>query len=607
MYNDFSDAILLTCSVLFCIIGESRVLKRKGGKLMQLLAIVNDEKTNKITQLYFNKVNESIELAGFTVTGNGLEKIDENTMHVFGALLLGDNREMLGKHGDYDIILDKDSGLLHFFKDGIEDYARLFWKNGSSVSMSQVGKRLSEKDRKSLMRQIRIRNALFTGALYFTLGTLEVMMLLKIASLLGFRISYKEEPVDIFDGIGYFFSLSETEKFEAIDAEDIRNYIYDSRLETDTAKDFLWCPELIDDVLPYYEGTPLEIVSRIRHKSIGAEDFTIGENRSKGEEGCVGFYDYGNTLHVKGYESETFCKDSSEAETMGHEYVHLLQTISAYPFISESIAEIVNHEYFFKTASFEKEYSYSTSCKYTKVLMEIVGPVPVWKNSFTLNSDDLNRIVRDYLNEEDYDKFVEIMSLHPFYDSDKLDELYPVLEEILSKLYTEIYGGNMYDEGIIDAILHDRPHCRAYFNRVLMRRELAYYEFDQVSLERAYECGYVSAYYYGEISYEEYVDDNFMPEATKYCEERTVYTEDGGELNTTKVYMFCYEAKSSENLIRFENCERKIAIMPGCQIDEANGVVHFDEMQRIEVPSIGEKFELIDGGKGRSFIKQEER
>lgn len=59
-------------------------------------------------------------MTGFTFDGVsvGQLQIDE-IKSVFGLFLLGDNRKSLGKNENFDMILDEDTGLIHYFEDGV--------------------------------------------------------------------------------------------------------------------------------------------------------------------------------------------------------------------------------------------------------------------------------------------------------------------------------------------------------------------------------------------------------------------------------------------------------------------------------------------------------
>ena len=84
-----------------------------------------------------------------------------------------------------------------------------------------------------------------------------------------------------------------------------------------------------------------------------------------------------------------------EFDTKCHEYIHLLQADYKYRYIVESCAEIISTEYYNTTLD-----KYEKAIINTKILLEIVGPEPIWKLNFAGDDTELVSIINENLESK---------------------------------------------------------------------------------------------------------------------------------------------------------------------------------------------------------------
>ena len=81
-------------------------------------------------------------------------------------------------------------------------------------------------------------------------------------------------------------------------------------------------------------------------------------------------------MQVRDYELDMQI-DEENVATLYHEYIHLLQVNYDYRVLTEGSANIICEELFDQS-----KVSYPLEVRYTKILMDIIGPEPIWRYNF---------------------------------------------------------------------------------------------------------------------------------------------------------------------------------------------------------------------------------
>lgn len=449
---------------------------------MKLIATIREELLHKTSFLY---LSGDCKLAGCTFKEGKVSRIDEETMKVLFDLLLGENSVKLDRKEEYDVILDLDTGYKHYLLNGKEDFEEFYLENGIEATLykSATDKGFWQSAREFMVATNKI---MFSGMI----GLIVTLTLLNTVRGVRFNdknIIFLYNPIEnsgIVFGEDGTFSCG-----NGVTVEDLKRDIASSDRLNMSEKQFLLNTELLEDVVPYYVGTDYEIISRIYHHNIGIVPFTEREKVVKSD--IVGFWAHDNSLHVRDYEFYEEGAFNSEYVRVcaGHEDAHLLETNFDLSFIDESVAEIIAHEYFNDSASSLESYSYSNQVRYTKVLMEIIGPEVVWERMFRYESKILEETILPYLDREDYDLFFEILKK----DRRVITEAdFANIKTLLAKIYEAKFGEPMSSNPMIHAILGGTEYNRVYFRKSLAEVSPSYYTtFEEYSIEEADRRGII--------------------------------------------------------------------------------------------------------------------
>lgn len=419
---------------------------------------------------------------GYRYVGNTIESIDN--LNIIKSFLLSKNNTKLPKYGKYDVYLDNQTGIKHYFYHGIENFNLLFLNNGM-YGVSYLG----NKNKLSNMKKFTLKNKI---VICTCLG-----LILALGNIEAETIKLNNNP-------------SQIDNYELVD---IKKMIYLSPNLTEEEKNYLYNEYFLTDILTIINDSCYE-----KYKM--AECFynidIIGYN-DEAHANQAGYYclDTPSNLYIKNYTE----LNEANKSTIAHEFVHLCQDIGSYNLITEASAEIITKEYF----ESNHRYVYSTQVKLLKKLMEIIGSEPIWYYIFTGDFIEIEKRVSPYLTTEEYQKFLNDLSFE--FDNYKVNKpKFEELDEILNNLYYRIYNKDIKDDEIISLIELENQNkelVRYYFNQNKINEENSYYldydlgPYETLSYEEAIDRGVISAYTisYTDISNEEAFriigDDNY--------------------------------------------------------------------------------------------------
>jgi len=505
------------CQIVVQILkDEIDLIYNKIWEVNEMLgAIIKNEDSSEWSQLYINKSDGKISLSGFSLYNGILLEFDKRNFEIFKSFILGPNRKSVGKIDGFDAVLDETTGLYYFFKDGKEDFEKMFFYNStpaevpikltrpnrtkvsssdefsdvtdnikSGVKLTRPKKKTEKKKNTSHFRKFILKNQD---------GILKILYVADICAILlaaaisippiiddfvtpTFTIYFQDETIEveknvILNDVTFIYDGIEQTIDSTISPSDIENLIYRSpNLET-AEKDFLWNPELIQLVTPYYNKYDnARVLAYLRHKELEIESFT-----GKEYPDFAGFYNGDDTIHVRNYDVSKIVDKGPQAHTAAHEYGHLLQ-FGNYSFLNEACATILAEEFYLDKCVTDHSSSYLEACKYTRVLMEIVGTDPILDALFYPSSKAIEESTRLYLNEFECAELCDILKMSPYYTKEELKNGgYARLYELLSTMYYNKYGSSIEDDKLIDAIVTERDYRRVYFRESLRLKGNDYY------------------------------------------------------------------------------------------------------------------------------------
>ena len=197
-------------------------------------------------------------------------------------------------------------------------------------------------------------------------------------------------------------------------------------------------------IFSYYEGSPLEYTSSLKFNDLRIQNFKEDSEENKERNG---YYDSftPNVLYSKEGQSK-----NSETSTVIHEFIHLLQAEgNSYYYLDEAVAELMTAELLDSSP-----VTYFGAIDNLKLLINIIGPEPIYELSFGGDDTSLNNILKSNLSSK------EIITLKYYLQKNgeeinNNEEIHSEIKKILYKLYKNIYGKDIEEDQNIMCVLND--------------------------------------------------------------------------------------------------------------------------------------------------------
>ncbi len=418
------------------------------------------------------KLNDN-KLEGFNAQNGVITPLTIKEVNSINLLKLSDDRKYLGKDDEYDVYLDNKSGLKHYFKDGVED-ANATWEHNGEDALLYSGDKSTDEDEVktfNLKEKIAIiTKSIFRGYIAGAFIALSISFLLD-PDMTIYNIKYKISEVNV--------TLSK-EYNDGVTIEQIESYIKENENLTEEEKVMFYNEKLLEDVVPYYENTNMNILIPLKYADLQFEEYYKEKNSTRA---------YYNETKPNAIFLNTYYDNEDRYDDKVHEYIHLLQIAHEYKYIKEASAEIISSEYDDKCTI----DTYEIAVKNTKILMEIVGPVPIWKLNFSGDDTDLVNIIRENLEEEKANELISLLKEKP--TKSKIKNLDKSIETLLSEMYQNMYGENMRNNPFINCLLgNGKMNRRYYFNSDFIEKNQPYRPVEVNTLPSGYTFWYVYAF-----------------------------------------------------------------------------------------------------------------
>lgn len=160
-------------------------------------------------------------------------------------------------------------------------------------------------------------------------------------------------------------------------------------------------------------------------------------------------------LNIRNYCEELTIENKDD---ISHEFIHSLEGCP-YLYIREAFTAIVNSEYY------TYDNSYHDEKVRLKVLMEVIGPQPIWEASFTRDASMLDNILDTYLTADEAKKLKELFNRH-IVNEENIKKVNREIDELLGVLYYNIYGKTIDSDRVIYALYnYNYGNSLCYINR----------------------------------------------------------------------------------------------------------------------------------------------
>lgn len=437
--------------------------------------IIRNGKKDSYIKLNGNK------LEGFNVLNGDTSPLTEEEVNTINLLKLSEDKSYLGQDNGYDIYVDNVSGLKHYFKDGKEDFEAT-WANNGEDGLIYKGDKLN----KSQVKKISLKSK--------TLLISSVSFL--IISVSNFALNVQADDVNKGNDISYETEVTKPnytdniEYYAPVTALQIEKYVEENDNLTTEEKEIYGNKKLLEDIVPYYENTNMNVLIPLKFDGLQTEYFYAMPEENGNF--TAAYYDplIPNRIFVNTYVDITqpnkileYLNNKSKDfyDRKAHDYIHLLQLSFEYMYITEASAEIISCEYDDECIN----VSYIEPVKNTKILMEMIGPEPIWKLNFSGDDTDLVNTIRAYLDEEKASKLISLLKENP--SETKIENLDLNITDLLSQMYTNMYGEDIRTNPFIDCLLgNGEMHGRYYFNSDLIETEIPYTKVQNFYFWHAY-------------------------------------------------------------------------------------------------------------------------
>lgn len=431
------------------------------------------------------------KLEAVHVSSYGFSKSDSKYINnILNKLYFNSNCVYLTEEDGYKVYYDRETGFKHFMKNKEEDFEMFIKANSKDAVMY-----LSDDDDKSKKVKRRTRILEISAlSIVILFGAYTLPILRNIAGvsedLLVWKIYSADERNDMYDA-------------GAVDYERALELIAESDLEP-VDKEILGNEELLKLVFKYYKDTPMEYTANMKLNGLRVEEYTADDGELEAK--TFGYYSIltPNVLNIR---------TDSDTSTLIHEFIHLLQADGCYyHYLDEAVASLMTSEYFYVDS-----VSYEDAVDNLKLLINIVGPEPIFKLVFGGDDSDLLKIFRDNLLPSEASDLVEKLQEHPESDMDSLQ--YQSVRESLFKLYKNMYGNDISEDLELSLLfLSDsrtlNNSCNiCYLNVGRILEEGNGYLFlvnSNTDKQKLVDEGYITIkdceYFKKDISYEDYVN-----------------------------------------------------------------------------------------------------
>ena len=399
--------------------------------------LVAQIKTDKrIYSLYSDNIDDnssdSITIYGHYFENNKFYPLNNEVFDEFRKLKLGKNYKKIDtiteNNISYDVILDLDTNLKHYFNNGKENL-KLFLNNFTPVTIA-LSK--DNKDNKTNLKAI---------ACAFSFLTCINSSFLLYHSISKQKISL-DQPAQYQEVID---QLNDTPEFTI----DIVKKVINSNPNLDEYdKNIILNEELLNFVIPYIN---MNEEYRAELYNFILPNLTI-EKRDIELKEVIGLRGYDIIV----LDTNKINESKLYVDTLTHEFTHLLQPFSThYSFIYEGVTEMLSNE--FSYLKKDPNNAYSENQKYIAILMDIIGTEPVLEYCFTNNENCIKEKLKPYLIDEHLNELLECFKI----SDDKTN--FNKVNNLLNEAFYNKYGLQIQESILTNMYLND-PYNFKFFN-----------------------------------------------------------------------------------------------------------------------------------------------
>lgn len=398
-------------------------------------------------QIYIKgeNVDGTVFLSFDKVEKDTITRLNEKEANKIIDLIFNTQKKYIESKNGYEIYIDENN-LKRYYKDGKEDFNMFYFNNGREAILYSEGKKNIKN----------IRTKIIAKILY---GTTFLILSSPFVALVADKITDGKSTIAINTTINT--TIASTKGYKEADVDTLKNYIATSSELNDFDRDLLSNDNYFSFLMNRCGSDRKLWDFNDRFKNMNIKTFTASEKENYG-----GYYSYGeNTLHIL----DTIMDDiDSRKNVETHEFIHLTQTCKNYNYILEALAEIMSYEFYNQPNT-----SYIETQKRIYILMELIGPEPVFNAVYSNDTSFFENTIRMYLSESDTKEFLKLMEFYQWdyiYGDNLEKDNNRCIDDLLRKIIQKKYELNHDEEErkanefLMEQVISGNLPKKFYFN-----------------------------------------------------------------------------------------------------------------------------------------------
>ena len=425
---------------------------------------------NRIYNIFSDNINtENPKIYGYIYENNHFSPLNEDVFKELNKLRIGNNTKKIGDYESdnhvYDVILDLDTNLKHYFLSGKEDYS-LFINNFEDVIITDNDSNNTDDNKNNKKNKKKL---ILLAPQILAIG-LQLTLLINRDNydFIWWMNSLDRNLIDNIDLVKSKIISEQMENTKELTLETFKQAVNSNKNIEDNDREILFNDEFLEFVIPYINKNE-EHANKLAN--IILPNFEINDGRC--DKNIVGTWDYLNRkITLDNVKIENYNKEFDRnyyVEVLSHEWVHALQSPDCkYNFFIEGCAEMISSEYL----GVGWGTSYYSEQNRIKMLMEIIGSDSIIEYTFTGNIDPMKKELEKYLSESDIEQLFNLFKLSSSYidknliSSEQFNQNLQDIDKILQKLYYNKYNQSIETNYVISKYMNSEYNTfdKYYFN-----------------------------------------------------------------------------------------------------------------------------------------------
>ncbi len=396
---------------------------------------------NRIYNVFSDNINdENPKIYGYIYENNRFYPLNEDIFKELNKLKIGKNTKKIEDYESdnitYDVILDLDTNLKHYFLNGKENY-NLFINNFEDVIIADKKQTKNNDNSVNNKRKNDVKALVIMGIYMLTVVGEIGLVIDKLNSNSMEFDNYKSQHISEW--------MNNTPE---LTPEIISELIKNNQNISESDKEILLNNDFLEFACPYINKNKEyaaslynDILPNLQIKKMQIDDTTVLGTWNLSQRTI--------TLDIDKLSNDFGIthKEDIYVDTLLHEWVHVFQPPNQYSFLREVCAETISDEYLNEFLYYQ---AYPKETIRLKILMEIIGSEPLAEYQFTGNVESTKRELEPYLEEAYIEQLFDLFKYSHAYipktlSQEQFEQNLIIIDSILKQLYYNKYHCSMIE------------------------------------------------------------------------------------------------------------------------------------------------------------------